>query len=102
MGIARIEGKHPLVDEFLDTSAAVTRSQSTARCAREQTGFDALGLGVIGDILDNNAPFSIDVLGAEWAGVLDTTGADVAFFTNPVALLEWISVVQGIIEMVFA
>lgn len=99
--IARIEGKHPLINVLLQTLAVIARSQSAASGTREQARFDALSLSVSGpgDFLDDDAPFSIGVHGSEWASIQNVTWADVTFTTDPVSLLERLSVVLGVIEM---
>ena len=101
LGIARIKGKHPLVNIFLQTFAAETRGQGATSCTGEQTIFDAVGLGVSGPgvFLDDDPPFSIDIHCAEWTSINDIARADVSFTPNPVALLKGLAVVFGIVEM---
>ena len=89
-----------MVDILLGTGAAMTRSQSTARCAGEQASLDALGLGVVRNILYDDAPFTFDVHGADRAGVNNVARADVSFSANPVALVKRKTVVVGVIEFV--
>ncbi len=103
LGIARIEGKHPLVNKFLQTFAAETRGQGATRCTRVQTSFDALSLGVSGPgvFLDDDPPFSIDIHCSEWASINDVARAYVSFTPNPVALVKGLAVVFGIVEMFF-
>ena len=38
--------------------------------------FNPMGLGVVGNILKNNTPFTVDVLGAKWTSVLDIAGTN--------------------------
>ncbi len=90
-----------MVDVFLEALAVVAWGQGAASGFGEQAGLDALGLGVVGDFLDDNAPFTIDVLSADWASVSDGAGADETFTTNPVALIELLAVVERVIEFLF-
>lgn len=101
MGIARIEGKHTVVDVFLDASAVIARSQCTARGSWIQTSFNALRLSVISNILNDDAPFSFNIHGTNWTSVKDVARTNVSFTSDPVALVERIAIVQGIIEVVF-
>lgn len=101
VGVTRIEGEHPVVDVLLDALALVARGQGAASGFGEQAALNALGLGVVSDVLDNNAPFAVDVLGAEGAGVLDVARADEAFAANPVALVELFAVVERVVELLF-
>jgi hypothetical protein len=96
--IARVEGQHAVVDVFLDALALVARCQGAARSAREQTGLHSLGLRVVGHVLDDNTPFSLDVDGAHRSGVQHLGRADVALTADPVALLERRAVVVGVVE----
>ncbi len=101
LGIAGIEGKHPLVNILLQTFAAETRGQGATRCTGEQTSFDALSLGVSGPgvFLDDDPPFSIDIHCPEWASINDVARADVSLVTRPVALLEEFPFVVGVVEV---
>lgn len=99
--VAWVEGEHAVVDVLLQAFAAVARSQGTARGFREQARFNTLGLGVVGHILNDHTPFTIDVLGADWASVFDIAGADETFTTNPVTLIELFAVVERVIEFLF-
>ena len=91
--VAGVEGEHAVVDVLLNAFALIARSQSAARSASEEASLDALGLGVISDILDDDAPFTIDVLSANWASVEDVTGANVTLSADPVALLKCATVI---------
>ena len=101
LGIAGIEGKHPLVNVLLQTFAAVARGQGTTGCTREQASFDAMGLGVSGpgDFLDDDPPFSIDIHCPKWASINDIAWADVSLVTRPVAFLEEFAFVVGVVEV---
>ncbi len=103
LGIARIKGKHPLVNIFLQTFAAETRGQGATSCTGEQTSFEALSLGVSrpGDVLDDDPPFSIDIHCASRTSVNDVARADVSLFTRPVSFFVELAVVVGVVEMVF-
>lgn len=48
--------------------------------------------------MDDDAPLAVDVLGADWAGVGDLTGADETLTTDPVALIELLAVVERVVE----
>lgn len=85
-GIARIVRKHSMVDVLLGAFSAVARGNGATRGARIQTSFNAMSLGVIGDILDNNAPFSVCVQCSFGSDVENFARADVSFTTDPVAL----------------
>ena len=100
-GIARVEGEHAVVDVLLEALAVVARGQSAASGFGEQAGLDALGLSVVSDFLDDDAPFAVDVLGADRAGVSDAAGADETFTADPVALVELLAVVERVIEFLF-
>lgn len=100
LSIARIEGEHPMVDVLLDALAPVARSQSPAGRSSVEAGFNPLGLRVVVDVLDDDAPLSVHIAGADRASVENVTGADVALISNPVALIEWISVVERVVEVV--
>lgn len=92
--IARIEGEHAMVYVLLDALAAVARSQSPAGRSSVEAGFNTLGLCVVVDVLDDDAPLSVHIAGADRASVEHVTGTDVALISNPVALIERISVVE--------
>ena len=99
--IARVERQHAMVDVLLEALAVVARSQSAASGFREQAGFDALRLRVVGDVLDDDAPFAVDVLGAQRSGVFDVAGADESFTADPVTLVELFAVVERVVEFLF-
>lgn len=101
LDIARIERKHTLVNVFLEAFAAMAWSQSAARGAREQTFLYALSLGVAwpGNILNNDAPFTFDIYGAERTSVKHVTRANVSFITDPVTLFKGVAVVVRIAKM---
>ena len=101
VGIARVEWEHAVVDVLLEALAVVARGQSAASGFGEQAGLDALGLSVVSDFLDDDAPFAVDVLGADRAGVSDAAGADETFTADPVALVELLAVVERVIEFLF-
>ena len=90
-----------MVDVLLEALAVVARGQSAASGFGEQAGLDALGLSVVSDFLDDDAPFAVDVLGADRAGVSDAAGADETFTADPVALVELLAVVERVIEFLF-
>ena len=98
--VARVEGEHAMVDVLLQALAVVARSQGAASGAGEQAALDPLGLGVgrPGLSLNDDAPFAFGVLGAEGADVADVGRADEAFTADPVALVELVAVVEGVVE----
>lgn len=101
--IARIEGQHTMVDVLLQTFASIASSESAARCSRKQTGLDPLRLRVSwpGNILHDDAPFTVSVHGTNGAGVKDIAGTDVSLVANPVTLFEGTAVIVGIIKVLF-
>ena len=88
-----------MMDVFLDTGAAMARSQCTARGYGKQASFDALSLRVVRDILNNHPPLAIDIQRTFRASVNDVAGADVTFASNPVALLKSLAFVMRIIKI---
>ena len=86
---------------LLDTFTAIAGRKSAAGRSSIEARLDALGLSQILDILNDNTPIAIHILGAHWPGVQDFRGADVALISDPVALVERIAVVQRVIEMIF-
>lgn len=86
---------------LLDAFTAIARRKSAAGRSSIEARLDALGLSQILDILDDNTPIAIHILGAHGPGVQDFRRADVALISDPVALVERIAVVQRVIEMVF-
>lgn len=97
-----IEGEHALINIFLNANTAIARSQSTTRGTGKQTSFRTLGLSVVGNILNDDTPLTIDVLGADGTRIFNVTRADIPFTANPVALFESVAIVQIIIKMIFA
>lgn len=100
VGITRIEGEHSVIDILLHTGATVARGQSTTRGTREQAGLDTLGLRVVCDVLNNHAPFAVNIHRTDRTGIQYFAWADVTFTTDPVTLIEGLAVIEGIIEMV--
>ena len=98
VGIARVERQHTLVDVLLKAFAVEARRQGTTCCFWEETRLDALGLRVVGHVLDDDAPFAVDVLGAHGSRVGHFGRADETLTTDPVALIELLSVVERVIE----
>ena len=100
VSIARIEGEHAVNGVLLEAFAEVARGQSAASGFREQASLGALSLGVSrpGDVLDDDAPFTGRVLGAQRTRVGHVAGAYETLTTNPVALVELLAVVERIIE----
>lgn len=99
--VARVEGEHAVVHVLLQALAAVARGQSAAGGLGEQARLDAVGLRVVGHVLDDHTPLTVDVLGAEGPGVLDVARADEALSANPVALVELLAVVERVVELFF-
>ena len=97
--VARVEREHPVVHVLLDALALVARCQSAARSSGEQAGLHALGLRVVRNVLHDDAPLAVDVLGADRAGVQDLARADVAFAADPVALVERLAVVERVVKV---
>ena len=100
VGVARIEGEHPVDGVLLEALAEMARGQGAASGFREKASLGALGLRVSwpGDVLDDDAPFAGRVLGAKWTRIGHVAGADETLATYPVALVELFAVVERIIE----
>jgi len=73
-----------VVDRLLGAVALVAGSKSTAGSLWEQAGLKAGSLRVVVDIIDNDAPFSLNILSTLGGGIDNIRGADVAFWTGPV------------------
>merc|ERR1719341_1293904 len=73
-----------VVDRLLGAVALVAWSKSTAGSLREQTGLEAGRLGVVVDIIDNDAPFALNILSTFGGSIDNIRWADVAFWTSPV------------------
>jgi len=73
-----------VVDRLLGAVALVAWSKSTAGSLWEQAGLEAGSLGVVVDIIDNDAPFALNILSTLGGGIDNIRGADVAFWTSPV------------------
>ena len=88
---------------LLKALAEVARGQRTASGFREQASLGPLSLGVSWPsvVLDNDAPFTGRILGAQGTRVSHVAWADETFTTNPVALVELLAVVERIIEFLF-
>jgi hypothetical protein len=91
--IARIVREHSVVDVLLDTFRTMARGDSSAGGTRIQTSFNAMGLGVIGNILDNDTPFSVCVQCAFRPCVKDIARTDVTFTAHPIAFRKHIAIV---------
>ena len=93
---ARVEGQHAVVNVLLEALAEVAWRQGTTGSFWEQAGLDTLSLVVLGpgDFLDDDAPLSGNVLGAQWSGVLDVGRADESLSADPVTLVELLAVVE--------
>jgi len=73
-----------VVDRLLGAVALVAGSKSTAGSLWEQAGLKTGSLRVVVDIIDNDAPFSLNILSTLGGGIDNIRGADVAFWTGPV------------------
>ena len=98
--ITRVEGEHAVVDVLLQTGALVARSQSATSSTDKQTGLDTLSLSVVGDILDDDSPFSSNVLGTQGTSIGNIRWADKSLTTDPVALVELLSIVERIVKFI--
>jgi len=96
--IAWVEGEHAVVDILLKAGALIARSQGAASGSSKQAGLDALGLSIVSDVLNDDSPFSIDVLSAQGTSVGDIRWADKSLTSNPVAFVELLAVIEGIVE----
>jgi len=73
-----------VVYRLLGAVALVAWSKSTAGSLGEQASLNTGGLRVVVDIVDNDAPFTFNILSTFGGGIGDVRGADVAFWTSPV------------------
>ena len=89
-----------MVDVLLEALAVVARGQSAASGFGEQAGLDALGLSVVSDFLDDDAPFAVDVHSADWASIKNVARANVSFTADPVALIEGFAIVERVVKVV--
>lgn len=82
-----------MVNVLLNALAPVARSQCAARRSVEQACFHALSLSVVGDVLDDNTPFIVDVLCTLRTGIQNLAWANVTLATYPVTLIESVAFV---------
>jgi len=73
-----------VVNKLLGAVALVARSKSTASSLWEQAGFNAGSLGVVVDIIDNDAPFTFNILSTFGGSIGNIRGADISFWSSPV------------------
>jgi len=73
-----------VVYRLLGAVALVAWSKSTASSLGEQASLKTGGLRVVVDIVDNDAPFTFNILSTFGGGIDNVRGADVAFWTSPV------------------
>lgn len=85
VGITGIVGQHAVVDVLLGTFALVAGSEETTSGIGIQTGFEAGGLGIVVDIVDDDSPISVDVTGAFGHTVNDVGWAEITFGSDPMA-----------------
>jgi hypothetical protein len=96
--IAWVKGEHAVVHVLLQAGAFVARSQGTARGSSKQAGLDALGLSIVSDVLNDDSPFSIDVLSTQGTSIGNIRWADISLTSNPVAFVELLAVIEGIVK----
>ena len=93
VGIAGVEGQHPVVDVLLGALGLVAGGEKAAGRVRGLAGLEPGSLGVVvvtiavvlGDVLEDNAPISLNVDSPLDLGVVDMGGAEVALGSDPVA-----------------
>jgi len=93
VGIAGVEGEHPVVDILLGTLGLVARSQQSAGTVREQAGLQSGGLGVVvvtvsislRDVLQDDPPVTLNIDSPGDLGVVNIRGAKVTLRSDPVS-----------------
>ena len=91
--IARVQGKHTVVNVLLSTLGLVTRGQKSASRVGGQASFQTSGLSVVvvtirvvlRNVLQNHAPVPFNIDGPLDLAVHDLGGAQVALGADPVA-----------------
>lgn len=92
VGVARVDGEHPVVDVLLGALRLVARSQQPAGTVGGQAGLEPGGLSVVvvavavalGDVLEDDPPVALNIHCSGDLGVVDVGGAKVALRSNPV------------------
>jgi len=92
VGVAWVDGEHPVVDVLLGALRLVARSQQPAGTVGGQAGLEPGGLCVVvvavavalGDVLEDDPPVALNVHCSGDLGVVDVGGAKVALRSNPV------------------
>jgi len=93
VGVAGVDGEHPVVDVLLGALGLVARSQQPAGTVGGQAGLQPGGLGVVvvavavalGDVLEDDPPVALNIHCSGDLGVVDVGGAKVALRSNPVS-----------------
>jgi len=92
VGVARVDGEHPVVDVLLGALRLVARSQQPTGAVGGQAGLQPGRLGVVvvavavalGDVLEDDPPVALNIHCSGDLGVVDVGGAKVALGSNPV------------------
>ncbi len=96
VGVAGVEGDHPVVDVLLRALAVVAGGEEAAGRVRGEAGLQPGGLGVVvvavavllGDVLEDDAPVSLHVDSATDLGVVHLGRAEVSLGARPVGEVE--------------
>ena len=92
VGVAGVDGEHPVVDVLLGALGLVAGGQQPAGAVRGQAGLQPGGLGVVvvavavalGDVLEDDPPVALNVDSPGDLGVVNLGGAEVALGPDPV------------------
>merc|ERR1712223_648856 len=91
VGVAGVDGEHPVVDVLLGALGLVAWGQQPAGTVGGQAGLKPCGLGVVvvavavalGDVLEDDPPVALNVDSPGDLGVVDLGGAEVALGPDP-------------------
>ena len=92
VGVARVDGEHPVVDVLLGALGLVARSQQPAGTVGGQAGLQPGGLSVVvvavavalGDVLEDDPPVALNIHCSGDLGVVNVGGAEIALGSDPV------------------
>ena len=92
VGVAGVDGEHPVVDVLLGALGLVAGSQQPAGTVGGEAGLEPGGLGVVvvavavalGDVLKDDPPVALNIHCSGDLGVVDVGGAKVTLRSNPV------------------
>ena len=92
VGVAGVDGEHPVVDVLLGALGLVARSQQPAGTVGGQAGLQPGGLSVVvvavavalRDVLEDDPPVALNIHCSGDLGVVDVRGAEIALGSDPV------------------